>query len=142
MATKKNFKHIPEIKSIWKNKTRKELRLAVLEYYREHLAGKTIRNDDLGIDIVLTMKSGRKTAKGEAMYYKKAEVIRFLPDIIKYALYNNFGNRKDSDPKEVLGFLNFKGMCIIDGKKETLRIAVQYRRQSKYYYNVEVNTCR
>ena len=79
---------------------------------------------------------------GEAMYNKKAEVIRVLPDIIKYALYNNFGNRKDSDPKEVLGFLNFKGMCIIDGKKETLRIAVQYRRESKYYYNVEINTCR
>ncbi len=118
MAIKKKFKHIPEIKSKWKDKTKAEQRKLVLDYYKTFLAGKIIRNDDLGIDIVLTMKSGRKTAMGEAMYKKKAEVIRVLPDIIKYALYNNFGNRKDSDQKEVLGFLNFKGMCIIDGKRK------------------------
>ena len=118
MATKKNFKHIPEIKSIWKDKTKAEQRKLVLDYYKTFLAGKTIRNDDLGIDIVLTMKSGRKTAMGEAMYNKKAEVIRVLPDIIKYALYNNFGNRKDSDPKEVLGFLNFKACVLLMGKRK------------------------
>ena len=65
--------------------------------------------------------------------------MRILPELVEYALYNNFGKRKLTDNDEVLGYLNFKGRCRINGKTENLRIAVQFQRQAKFYYNIEVN---
>lgn len=96
-------------------------------------------NRDTGLTIRITMASGRKTAYGEAMYSKKAEVVRILPDLIEHAIYNNFGQRKQGDNKDILGYLNFKAKCILDGKVEHLRIAVQFQKGGKFYYNVEVN---
>ena len=79
---------------------------------------------------------------GEAMYQSKAEIIRILPELVKYALYNNFGHSKETDSPEVIGYLNFKGRCKIDGKTENVRIVVQFQKQAKFYYNIEVNTMK
>ena len=111
----------------------------MLDYYKNHLKGKEIINIDTGITIHFSMTSGRKTAMGEAMYHKKAEMIRILPELVKYGIYNNFGKRKPDESEEIIGYLNFKGRCILDGKNENLRIAVQFQRSAKFYYNIEVN---
>lgn len=73
------------------------------------------------------------------MYYKKAAILTILPDIIKYAQFNNWGNKKQTDGPNIIGYLNFKCKCIIDGEKNCVRIAVQMQKGGKYYYNVEVN---
>lgn len=130
---------IPRIESIWKECSTNELRANVLEYFRNNLKDITVKNKDTGINITITMKSGRKTAKGEAMYHGKAEIIRVLPEIIENAQYNNFGNRKKNDPALLLAYMNLKGKCILDGKLLNLRISIQCYRGPKYYYNIEVN---
>lgn len=112
---------------------------AVIDYFRTNLKDSAVVNRDTGLTIRITMASGRKTAYGEAMYPKKAEVIRILPELLEHATYNNFGQRKQGDGKDVLGYLNFKAKCILDGKVEHLRIAVQFQKGGKFYYNVEVN---
>lgn len=73
------------------------------------------------------------------MYMKKAAASLILPDIIRHATYNNFGSRKEDDPPTIIGYLNFKCKCTIDGKNECLRLAVQFQKGGKFYYNVEVN---
>jgi hypothetical protein len=98
-----------------------------------------IINDDLFIPVTISVKSCRKTAYGEAMYMKKAAVSRILPEIVKYATYNNFGERKSGDSASVIGYLNFKCFCVIDGKKECVRLSVQFQKGGKFYYNIEVN---
>ena len=118
------------------------MRKYILDYYKKHLKGTKVVNEDTGITIHFSMTSGRKTAMGEAMYQRKAEIIRILPDLVKYALYNNFGAPKEKDSSEIIGYLNFKGRCIIDGKVENVRIAVQFQKQAKFYYNIEVNTLK
>ena len=62
-----------------------------------------------------------------------------LPDLIKYAEYNNWGNPKATDGPNIIGYLNFKCKCMIDGKKENIRLAVQFQKGGKYYYNIEIN---
>ena len=135
----KQFEYVPEIQSELGAMTKMELRRYVLDYYKNYLKGKEIINNDTGITIHFSMTSGRKTAMGEAMYQKKAEMVRILPEMVKYALYNNFGKRKPDESEEIIGYLNFKGRCKLDGKTENVRIAVQFQRSEKFYYNIEVN---
>ena len=138
----KKYKFIPEITSKLKGLSKSEMRLYILDYYKKHLKGTEVVNDDTGITIHFSMTSGRKTAMGEAMYQRKAELIRILPDLVKYALYNNYGSPKEKDSPDIIGYLNFKGRCILDGKVENVRIAIQFQKQAKFYYNIEVNTIK
>lgn len=135
----KKYGYVPEIVTELSGLSKSDLRKYVLDYYKKNLKNKEILNRDTGIKVRFSMTSGRKTAMGEAMYQKKAEIMRILPELVEYALYNNFGKRKLTDNDEVLGYLNFKGRCRINGKTENLRIAVQFQRQAKFYYNIEVN---
>ena len=130
---------IPEATSIWHDSTQQELRRLVLDYVKKHFKGVVVRNLSLDIPIIISVTSGRKTALGGAMYRKKAELVRVLPAIIRVAQYNNFGARKATDNPSVIGYLNFKAKCKLDGKVEHVRLAVQFQRGGKYYYNVEVN---
>ena len=52
---------------------------------------------------------------------------------------DNFGKRKPDESKEIIGYLNFKGRCKLDGRIQNVRIAVQFQRSAKFYYNIEVN---
>ncbi len=44
-----------------------------------------------------------------------------------------------NDGPNIIGYLNFKCKCMIDGKKENVRLAVQFQKGGKYYYNIEIN---
>ena len=135
----KRFEYVPIIQSELSQLSKMEMRHYVLEYYKKNLKGKTVVNKDTGITIHFSMTSGRKTAMGEAMYQKKAEMVRILPDLVIYAIYNNFGKRKPDESDDIIGYLNFKGRCILDGKVQNVRIAVQFQKTAKFYYNIEVN---
>lgn len=116
-----------------------ELRKFIFEYVRQNFSGKTYTNDHTKIQITVTVKSGRKTAYGEAIYLKKAAIVLILPQIIKYGVYNNFGQKKTTDNDAILGYLNFKCKCKIDGQVECVRLAVQFQKGGKFYYNIEIN---
>lgn len=133
------FANIPETVSIWNGCGVQELREKVYRYYKDNFKGLKVQNKHIGITVVFSMASGRKTARGEAMYHKKAEIAKIIPAILENAKFNNFGARKPSDPKDVIGYLNFKGKCRLDGRIENVRIAVQFQKNAKFYYNIEVN---
>ena len=123
----------------WEGLGKYDLRNAVQSYMKAHFVGKTIKNEHLLIDIDITVKSCKKTARGEAMYRKKAAVCRILDKLLQYSAYNNFGKRKDDDSPDIIGYLNFKGYCYIDKRKECVRIAVRFQKGGKFYYSIEVN---
>ncbi|MEZ4853085.1 hypothetical protein [Flavobacterium sp.] len=83
--------------------------------------------------------SGRKIAYGEAMYSEKAAVISKLKQIIENSTYNNFGDRKETDPKEIIGYFNFKSKLVIDGVKRHVRISLAiYNDRKTKLKNIEV----
>jgi hypothetical protein len=124
-------------------KSKKEMTFFVRDYYQTHYSGTTVLNLHKGITIGFTNKGKRKTAFGEAMYAKKAAVILVLDKLVRYGKFNNWGNRKISDPKNLLGYYNFKSFVIIDGKKECVRLSAQvYKTGDVFfnpYYSLEVN---
>lgn len=123
----------------WKGVKLQQLKTIILNHIRNNFSGMIIQNDDTGLPVIISISSARKTAYGEAVYFKKAAAILILPDIIKHALYNNWGDRKATDGPNIIGYLNFKCKCILDGKKENIRLAIQFQKGGKYYYNIEVN---
>lgn len=103
-----------------------ELRRFTLKYYLENLKGKRValQNCVQIKEVLLTRRAGRKISKGGPMYRAKAAVIKHLEVLIANSTYNNWGEKKDTDSDNVLGFLNFKAKIIVDGKERHLRIAI------------------
>jgi hypothetical protein len=140
-------KIIPKVStSKFKDMSTAEMRLFVKEYYQTHFISKEVFNEDLKITVSLTSKGRKKTTFGEAMYPKKAAVVFALDKLIKYGKYNNWGSRKSTDSKELIGYYNFKSFIYIDEKKECIRLAVQIFKDGGIYfypyYNLEVNKKR
>ena len=127
-----------EIPKEWKTKTSAELReIAFNELIK--LKGKIVQNKHLKINIEISVSGMKKTTHGSAMYSKKAVLAFCLADLLRYAEYNNWGDRKATDSIAVVGYLNFKAKCVIDKKPETVHLVVQFQRNGKFHYSVEVN---
>ena len=118
--------------------TGKEMRAHVLQKVSS-LKGKKFINRDTGITIEIIRDSANKSAMGSTMYTEKALMIDKLPTILVEMKKNNWGNRKHTDKKTVLGYLNFKYKSKINNKVKLIRIAVQIRTNGKFYYNLHVN---
>ncbi len=132
---------IPEVSTDkLKGLSKQELRKFVLDYYKKHYQNeKTIVNKSIGISVEFIGIGRKKTSYGGYMYIKKASVIKVLDKLIKYAEYNNWGERKKKDKKEVIGYLNFKSKVKIDGENEFFRINIQVRNDGKFHYSLELN---
>lgn len=111
----------------------------VKEYYSQNLQGKIVRNKHLGIDIRFNATGKGELAFGRAIHKKKTAVLKCLHHLLEVAEYNNFGKRKSTDKKNVLGYYNFKAKIKIDRKMEYVRISVLVTTNLKAYYNHEVN---
>lgn len=140
MATKYVQKVIPEVSAEpYKKLKGVERKRLALELYQKHCKGLVVRNKHVGIPIQLNNRGGKKTAYGEAVYYKKVAIISVLHILLEHAKYNNFGNRKRNESNDIIGYYNFKAYVLIDGKKECVRLAVRACTNGSFYYNVEVN---
>jgi hypothetical protein len=107
--------------------------------YRSRYDGKNVVNQHLGITIGFETGSAKKTALGSAAYSKKACLVSVLDQLLCYAEYNNWGDRKAKDPANVIGFFNFKAKVRIDGKLEHVHLVVRVRKDGKFHYAMEVN---
>ena len=142
METRKKYRQtvIPKTQTPaeWNDMTARQLRDTVLEKAKR-LAGTSVVNTDTGITIQFSVTNARKLARGGAIYLKKASLVDILPELVTVAEYSNFGQRKDTDSPEVIGFLNFKAKCMVNGKTEHVWLSVQFCRRDRFFYNVEVN---
>lgn len=122
-----------------KSAKRSELPKLAKEYYIDYVSGKSIINAHKGFKISFTGQGQNKIAHGSALYAKKVATIKYLPEILENAVYSNFSHRKAKDPKELIGYLNFKGKCKIDGRIEYLRLACLFYSATKIFFNHEIN---
>jgi hypothetical protein len=133
-----NQKQIPETYTHYFASMNKEaMRKYVRSYYNQHFQGKRVINEDLKIPIEFIGKGKKKTAYGAAMYSKKAAAVLVLHQIVKYAKYTNWGERKITDPKEVIGYYNFKVKVKIDGAICFFALNIQVCIKGKYQYSID-----
>jgi hypothetical protein len=131
---------IPEVSTKdWATLTSQELRNKLFETYRACYYGQEVVNLSLGITVEFEHEGARKTSHGSATYSKKACLVTVLDELIKYAEYNNWGDRKAKDPPYVIGYLNFKAKVRIDGKLEHVHLIIRVRNTGKFHYSMEVN---
>jgi len=118
---------------------KKDLVKIVKDYYSANLQGKSVVNKDLGITIHFTSIGRSELAYGRALHAKKVAVVKCLEKLMEIAKYNNFGERKETDKQNVIGYLNFKAKIEINEVIENVRISVLLKKDGKVYYNHEVN---
>jgi len=80
-----------------------------------------------------------KKRSAQTKIYLEKQKHKGLPKIIEIAKYNNFGNRKSTDSKEIIGYFNFKSKFYLDGNLEHVRLTIRLQKDGKYYYNLEIN---
>lgn len=109
------------------------------EYYSKHIQGTTIVNKHIGLTIYFGSEGKSELAYGHALYAEKAALVQCLPILLQVAEYNNWGERKTTDPLSVFGYANFKAKAKINGKLVNVRITVKVKCNGKGYYNHEIS---
>ena len=127
---------VPEVSTErFKKMSVPELREYTLEYYLENYGGKSIsknffKEDNIQIEFFNT--AGKKLQK--PIYKEKVAVLEHLESLIKNSTYNNWGNRKESSPPNIIGYLNFKAKVTIDGEKRHVRISIAVDGKRKFRF--------
>lgn len=117
----------------------KELSDLMKDFYKKNLQGKTIVNKHIGITICFTSEGLGKVTQHRKIGRINAAAIKVIEAMVENAEYSNFGQRKPQDKQNVIGYLNFKAMAIIQGEKRHFRISVKLKTDMKAYYNHTVN---
>ena len=131
-----NAPSVPEVSTErFKKMSVPELREYTLEYYLENYGGKSLskkffKEEDIHIEFFNT--AGKKLQK--PIYKEKVAVLEHLESLIKNSTYNNWGNRKESSPPNIIGYLNFKAKVTIDGEKRHVRISIAVDRDRKFRF--------
>ncbi|PSG90868.1 zincin-like metallopeptidase domain-containing protein [Aurantibacter aestuarii] len=121
----------------FKKMTVSELREFLKTYYETHLKGKKIPASNFLKNIEFVSKAKGKLLK--PIYSEKVVVVKKIEELIKSSTYNNFGNPKPTDKKDVLGYLNFKSKVVIDNKQRHVRISiVLYKNRETHFKTYEI----
>jgi len=131
---------IPEVSTKeWITLSASDVREKLNNEYRTRYIGKKVINQCLGITVEFESTGARKTAHGSAIYSKKACLVGVLDQLIRYAEYSNWGDRKPQDIARVIGYLNFKVKVRIDGKMEYVHLVIRVCNDGRFHYAMEVN---
>jgi hypothetical protein len=111
----------------------------MFEFYRMIAKEKQFAvNNQFRHKIILSVGiRGRKVSSIGSIYSAKAEAIKIIDQLIENAEYNNWGEKKDTDPDFVTVYLNFKVKCKIDSIVHFIRLSIQVRKDGTFYYNHE-----
>lgn len=109
-----------------------ELREFLSNYYNKNLKGNSVEIKNHLKNVVFISDGGKKIQK--PIYSEKVAVIESFEEIIKNAVYNNFGKRKPTDNPTILGYLNFKSKLTIDGQKRHVRINISLNEKRETFF--------
>jgi Large polyvalent protein-associated domain 3 len=125
--------------TLWENYSKDELRELVRDFYKKNLQGKLVLNKDRHLIIQFTSDGLGKLYRGSTINPLKASAIKVLAEMIEIAEYSNFGERKETDKQNVIGFLNFKSKAIIGNTLYHFRISIKFKTDGKAYYSHTIN---
>jgi DNA repair protein RadC len=99
------------------------------------LIGKTVINKQKGITIEFKKEGLKHLLNYGKNNIVQLELVYELAKALKEAKYKNFNDKKTTDPKQVLGYLNFGLEKKINNKMEYFRISVIMTTAGKFYYH-------
>ena len=124
----------------WTDLSAKETRKKVFRYYKTNYQNKlSVYNEALGIEIKFDRTGSNKMSFGGKIYPAKACSVEILDQLLQYAEYSNWGERKSNDAADVKGYLNFKAKAFIDNKIEYLHLVLRVKNDGSYHYSLEIN---
>lgn len=134
-------KSIPRIAvpKYWCDLPTAELKKLMKEIYTKRFQGKRVFNEGLEVYIQFSAQGKNKRLNGSAVYPEKVATPLILKQLFEVAEYSNFGNKKAGDPAELLGYLNMKPKCYINGKLTHVKLCAMLYKNMKIDWSHEVN---
>jgi len=114
-----------------------EARKHAYRIYKEKFIDKhtIVRNEDVGIKVRFERKGNEKTSFGGKFYIKKFALINELENIIKAAKRKNLGNKKQHDKANVIGYLYFENVVLIDNEMNHIRLSIRIKNNGTFNYS-------
>ncbi len=125
----------------WQGLTAKQTRIKVCDIYNDNYYKKGVKvvNKQKGITILFEKTGRNKTAYGGNIYPKKAVLIQYLHTVLADMTFTSFSKKKITDDVSILGYLNFQYKIFIDGRKESVKVALRLKSNGSFHYSVDVN---
>jgi len=126
---------IPTLDNEWDNLKIKDLAKKALDFYKGNIEKRKVKNLHKGIEISF-VRSGIKHLlnKGVGGSYKY-QMVKILPDVIKYAEFKNFKNPDLDDGQNIVGYLNFEALVNKNNEIEKFSITIRLTNEGKFYYH-------
>ena len=115
-----------------------KLKKEMKSFYNTHLKGKTVKNKDKGISIILSSVGRNHVLYARAAGFEKLIAIKKLHEMVREAEYCNFKEPDADDGKDILGYMNFKVNVCINGETLLFRIVVRLTKNGKFFYDHSV----
>jgi len=72
------------------------------------------------------------------IYPRKACLINVLDIILQNAKFIKPGNRKITDPEDVICYLNFKTEVYFDNILEIIELAIRIKNSGEFHYSIDI----
>lgn len=108
------------------------------DYYAVNLKGKTVLNIDRNITVQFGRAGINKMVYGRAAGKIKMACVIAIKEIVKNAVYRNFGEPKPKDKREILGYLNFNALVKSGRKVYKVFVVVRATTSGKYQYDLSI----
>ncbi len=112
-----------------------EIRNFVKAHYESKFKGKNVINEDKGITVTLGREGLHHTIYARNAGYIKLKALLIINEMIESAVYCNFKDADSDDPKDIIGYMNFKSKVIIEGLNHVFRISVRLSKEGKFFYD-------
>jgi hypothetical protein len=119
------------------NNTVAENRKIVEEKYKSFV-GKKVINKDTQLPIVFVSRGVKKVAYGNNMYAKLFASVNVIYVLLINGKLNNYSKRKPTDPKSILGYMNFDSKCYIDNKLNVVKLSVRLMKGGGHHYSLNI----
>ena len=114
------------------------LKKEMKSFYNTHLKGKTVKNKDKGINVILSRVGRDHVLYARAAGFEKLIAFKKLDEMIREAEYCDFQEPDADDGKHILGYMNFKVNVCINGDVLLFHIVVRLTKDGKFFYDHSV----
>lgn len=119
-----------------------KIKTYVSDFFDKNLRDTQVKNLHKGITIDMRKAGLRHVIHARNPGYVKMKAVMVVKEMLRNAVYCNFGEPDANDAANVMGYFNFKCKVNVEGKDHVFRIVVRLTTDGKFYYDHAVKVVK
>ncbi len=126
---------IPVLDNNWDNFKVSDLAKLAYDFYTKNVENTKVKNLHKGIEVIFVRSGIRHLLNKNKGGSYKYQLVKILPEVIKYAEFKNFKKPDADDGNNILGYLNFEAIVKKNNQNEKFCITIRMTNEGKFYYH-------